>query len=149
MPVITTDALIEGIRRDDVLEWLARPEVHGRFLQAGFDSVKPQGTQEFLLTLRMGARSIQMGYRIDRADDSHGGRRVLCTTTGKRTAGKLHFSLRTMKPAKNTMVTLHQDYKAGRLLGPLLDAVGTRRALEKAWKGALEGLISEIRKDLG
>jgi len=149
MPVITTDALIEGIRRDDVLQWLGKPEVHGRFLTGGFDSVKAKGANEYVLTLRIGPRSIQMGYQVGRIDDAHGGRRVLCTTTGKRTAGKLHFSLRTMKPAKNTMVTLHQDYKAGRLLGPLLDAAGTRKALEDAWRGALEGLVAEIQKDLG
>ena len=149
MPVITTDALIEGIRRDDVMEWLSQPEVHGRFLEAGFDRVETKGKGNYSLTLKMGPRSIEVGYQFDRMDDSHGGRRVLCTTTGKRTAGKLHYSLRTMKPAKNTMVTLHQDYKAGRLLGPLLDAAGTRKALEDAWAAALAGLVAAIQADLG
>jgi len=147
MPVITTDTLIEGIRRDDVLNWLANPEVHGRFLAAGFDQVENQGNGKYLLTLKAGPRPIQMVYQFVRADDAHGGRRILCTTSGKRTEGKLHYSLRTMKPAKNTMVTLHQDYKAGRLLGPLLDAAGTGKALEAAWVKTLTGLRDEIAKD--
>ena len=54
-----------------------------------------------------------------------------------------------MKPAKNTMVTLHQDYKAGRVLGPLLDAAGTRKALEDAWAAVLSSLVAEIQSDLG
>ena len=149
MPVITTDALIEGIRRDDVMEWLSKPDVHERFLKAGFSKVVAKGNGVFALTLRMGPRSIEMGYHFERMDDSHGGRRVLCKTSGKRTTGKLHYSLRTMKPAKNTMVTLHQDYKAGRVLGPLLDAAGTRKALEEAWAAALAGLVTEIKADLG
>ena len=149
MPVITTDAVIEGIRRDDVMDWLSKPEVHERFLKAGFTSVVAKGQGHYTLTLKMGPRSIEMGYHFDRMDDSHGGRRVLCTTSGKRTAGKLHYSLRTMKPAKNTMVTLHQDYKAGRVLGPLLDAAGTRKALEEAWATTLASLAAEIKADLG
>ena len=149
MPVITTDAVIEGIRRDDVMEWLSNPEVHERFLRTGFNSVVSNGPGDYVLTLRMGPRSVEMGYHFDRMDDSHGGRRILCTTSGKRTTGKLHYSLRTMKPAKNTMITLHQDYKAGRVLGPLLDAAGTRKALEDAWAVTLTSLAAEIKADLG
>ncbi len=149
MPVITTDALIEGIRRDDVLAWLSNPETHGRLLEKGFRQVESRGGGEYSLTLRMGPRSVKLGYRFERVDDSHGGRRVLCNTTGKRTEGKLHYSLRTMKPAKNTLVTLHQDYKAGRLIGPLLDAAGTRKALEDAWSQVLDGLVEAIQADLG
>ena len=148
MPVITTDAVIEGIRRDNVMDWLSKPEVHERFLRAGFTKVVANGQGNYTLTLRMGPRSVEMGYHFDRMDDSHGGRRILCTTSGKRTAGKLHYSLRTMKPAKNTMVTLHQDYKAGRVLGPLLDAAGTRKALEDAWAAVLSSLVAEIQSDL-
>ena len=147
MPVITTDTLIEGIRRDDVLGWLGNAENHERFLSAAFDRVEAQGSGKYLLTLKAVPRPIQMVYQVVRVDDAHGGRRVLCTTSGKRAEGKLHYSLRTMKPAKNTMVTLHQDYKAGRLLGPLLDAAGTGKALEAAWVQALAALREEIAKD--
>jgi hypothetical protein len=54
-----------------------------------------------------------------------------------------------MKPAKNTLVTLHHDYKAGRFLGPLLDAAGTRNALEAAWAEVLRALAAEIQSELG
>ena len=39
MSVITTDALIVGIRRDDVMAWLGQPTVHARFLSNGFEDV--------------------------------------------------------------------------------------------------------------
>lgn len=148
MSVITTDVLIEGIRRDDVLTWLGQPTVHPRFLTSGFE-VQTRSDKECLLTLRMPGRSIDIGYHFEKVDETHGGRRVLCTTSGKRTKGNLRYSLRTMKPAKNTLVTLHHDYKAGRLLGPLLDAAGTRKALEAAWANVARGLVDEIQRDLG
>ena len=148
MPVITTDALIEGIRRDEVMAWLGQPAVHARFLGSGFE-VKDRSDTQWDLKLRMAGRSIEFSYCFEGVDESHGGRRVLCTTEGKRAQGKLRYSLRTMKPAKNTLVTLHHDYKAGRLLGPLLDAAGTRNALEAAWTEVVRALVVEIQGDLG
>jgi hypothetical protein len=148
MSVITTDALIVGIRRDDVMAWLGQPTVHARFLTNGFE-VQTRSDTECLLTLRMPGRSIDIGYHFDKIDETHGGRRVLCSTSGKRAQGKLRYSLRTMKPAKNTLITLHHDYKSGRLLGPLLDAAGTRKALEAAWAEVIQGLVDEIQRELG
>ena len=149
MPVITTDALIEGIRRDDVLEWLGKPENHQAFLERGFSKVEYKGNGHYQLGLRVGPRLLQLGYQFDRVDDSHGGRRVLCNTTGKRTQGVLNYSLRTSKPSRNTMITLRKDYKAGRLLGPLLDAAGIGKALEAAWQASLSGLVEVIQSDIG
>lgn len=147
MPVITTDALIEGIRRDAVMAWLGQPGVHAQFLACGFEVTERSGTQ-WDLKLRMPGRSIEFSYQFDRIDESHGGRRVLCETHGKRAQGKLRYSLRTMKPAKNTLVTLHHDYKSGRFLGPLLDAAGTRKALEAAWAEVIRGLVTAIQGEL-
>ena len=65
-------------------------------------------------------------------DDSHGGRRVLCKTEGKRLGGSLHYSLRTMKPSTNTLLTVHLDYDPGRVLGALLDQAILRKDLEAA-----------------
>ena len=47
MSVITTDTLIEGIRRDDVLAWLSNPDSHDKFLQGAFDDVKRTGERTF------------------------------------------------------------------------------------------------------
>jgi hypothetical protein len=54
-----------------------------------------------------------------------------------------------MKPGGNTMVTLHHDYKAGRLLGPMLDMAISREALQASWQRVLENLQREIVTDLG
>jgi hypothetical protein len=86
-----------------------------------------------------------MGYRFESKDSSHSGRRVLVVTTGKRTAGKMHYSLRTMKPSTNTMVTLHMDYAPGSVLGQLLDSAGLRTALEDKLKAILANLEREIQ----
>ena len=79
-----------------------------------------------------------MGYRFVSADESHGGRRIIIETTGKRVAGKMHFSLRTMKPSTNTLVTLHLDYNPGGPLGSVINAAGLRTALN-------DGLIKMLQ----
>ena len=62
----------------------------------------------------------------------------------KRTQGTLSYSLRTMKPSTNTLVTLHMDYEPGPMLGALLDQNGIRRALENAYRTALSNILSHI-----
>lgn len=140
MSVITTDTLIEGIRRDDVLTWLSNPDSHDKFLQGAFDDVKRVSERSWELTVKMVPKSRVIGYEILQLDDSHGGRRLLCRTTGKRTAGELHYSLRTMKPSSNTLITLHSDYDPGGALGRVIDAAGLREALEARWRKVLDNV---------
>jgi carbon monoxide dehydrogenase subunit G len=147
MPVITTDVLIEGIRRDDVFTWLSDPDNHDRFLAGAFDEVAREGDRSWALTLNIPPRSRRIGYEVLEPDDSHGGRRVLCRTTGKRTAGRLNYSLRTMKPSSNTLVTLHADYESGGLLGSALDMAIIRKSLESRYQTVLDNLAREILKD--
>jgi len=147
MAVITRDALIEGIRREAVFEWLSDPEHHNRFLQGAFDATDRVGDRRWDLTMKITPKTRVVGYEFLEADGSHGGRRVLCQTTGKRTAGKLHYSLRTVKPSSNTMVTLHADYEPGGLLGRALDMAGLREALESRYQKVLDNLVREILSD--
>ena len=119
MAVLTTDILITGVKRNDVHAWLSEPERHLEFLKAGFPNAYPEGS---ILKLPFTAayKQRELGYEFLQADDSHGGRRVLVRTHGKRTSGNLNYSLRTMKPSSNTLLTLHMDYKPGTLLGTML-----------------------------
>jgi len=144
MPVITTDVLIEGVKRDEVFQWLSDPENHDRFLAGTFDEVSRDGDRSWSLTLKMPPRSRVIGYEFLEPDDSHGGRRVLCRTTGKRTAGKLNYSLRTMKPSSNTLVTLHADYSPGGFLGAALDVAVLRKTLEDRYQGVLDNMARVI-----
>lgn len=141
MAVLTTDILLEGVRREAAFDWLGEPANHLRILQNAFDSVQDNGDGRLSLTFAAPAfRTRILGYRFEKKDDSHGGRRVLIATDGKRTTGKLHYSLRTMKPSTNTLVTLHMDYQPGDLLGQLIDAVALREALEQRWATVLADL---------
>lgn len=146
MSVITTDILIEGIRRDDVLEWLSDRAHHERILDGAFDGMKVKGPGEFELTLKTSPFARTLTYTFDHVDNEHGGRRVHVTTAGRRLNGKIHYSLRTMKPALNTLVTLHADFDTGGPLGGLIEAAGLRKRLEAAYGRALENLQREIRK---
>ena len=147
MAVITRDALIEGIRRDAVFEWLSDPEHHDRFLQDAFEATTRKGEKQWARTMKVSPKTRVVGYELLKADGSHGGRRVLCKTTGKRTTGKLHYSLRTVKPSSNTMVTLHADYEPGGLLGRALDMAGLRESLESRYQKLLDNMVREILKD--
>ena len=144
MPVITTDILLEGQRRDDVLEWLSKAENHARLVEAAFTGVKANGPGDWTVTFQAGLLPRTMGYRFERVDQEHGGRRVHVHTSGKRVDGTLHYSLRTMKPSTNTLVTLHHDYSSGGPLGAMLDASGIRAGLEKAWRAVLEQVKREV-----
>lgn len=144
MPVITTDVLIEGIRRDDVLAWLSNPENHDALVQGTFDGVTKKGTGEYDLTIKMPPKARVMGYRFDHVDEEHGGRRVHVVTSGKRTTGRVHYSLRTMKPSTNTLVTLHYDFDSGGPIGQLVEALGLRQKLEEGFRKVLDNLKANV-----
>jgi len=147
MPVCTTDILLEGVRRDTVFAWLGDRANHARLMEGAFDGVKAVGPGDFDLTVTLMGRSRVLEYRFDRADDSHGGRRLLVNTGGKRFRGKLHYSLRTMKPSTNTMVTLNMDYDAGSVFGALLGSAGLNEALEKHLARVLENLSRAMPRE--
>ena len=144
MAIVTTDILLEGIRRDAVFQWLSEPANHTAMVDGAFGGFRQNGPGDFTLTIKGAGKSRELGYRFDRPDDSHGGRRVLVKTTGKRFNGTLNYSLRTMKPSTNTLVTLHMDYDPGSGLGLLLDRAGLNEQLEAGCKRILEQLSRSI-----
>lgn len=144
MPVLTTDVLVEGHRRDDVLDWLAQPAHHGTLLRGAFHGVEEHAPGHYTLVLRVGPLPRRIGYRFDRVDAEHGGRRVLVTTRGGRVDGRLHYSLRTVKPSTNTMVTLHLDYDTGGPLGFVVEQLGLRAALESGTRTMLQNLARAL-----
>lgn len=145
MAVLTTDILLQGVRRDVAFDWLGEPGNH-RFILAGvFDDIVENSPGDYSLTFRApAARKRTMGYRFEEKDDAHGGRRVLVKTDGKRTRGSLHYSLRTMKPSTNTLVTMHFDYDPGSILGAILDSTALRQNLEGRMKLMLENIAENI-----
>jgi len=147
MAVITTDILVTGLRRDDVFTWLSEFSRHSEFLKAGFPSLQKNGENELVLPFQAGFKNRELGYVFLGPDDSHGGRRIRFTTTGKRTRGHLNYSLRTMKPSTNTLITLHMDYDPGAFLGMALQS-SIQQSLEKCFGLVLEELAKQILKDL-
>ena len=145
MAVITTDILIEGRRRDDVFAWLSDFDNHRGILEGAFTQVDVQSETELVLHYSGGFKQRSMTYAFIGPDDSHGGRRIRIQTGGKRTQGVLSYSLRTMKPSTNTLVTLHMDYEPGPMLGALLDQNGIRRALENAFRSTLSNIMSQMQ----
>lgn len=121
MTVLTRDVLVNGLRRDDVFQWLSNFDVHLPFLRAGFPELQYVDKTTVLLPFQGGWKRRELSYRFVEADDRHEGRRIQIVTDGKRLKGHLHFSLRTMKPSTDTMVTLHMDYDTGNLLGRVLE----------------------------
>ena len=148
MAVITTDILLKGIRRDQVYAWLSDVKNHDALLENAFEKVTRQAEGEFEITVPGPVRSRKMGYKFEQADDSHGGRRILITVSGKRTRGKLHYSLRTLKPSTNTLVTLHMDYDPGTMLGMLVNSSGLKENLEKGWADVLARLSEIIPREV-
>lgn len=138
MAVITTDILLEGVQRDVVFDWLSKPEHHDRLLEGVFQDLRREDGQSWSGKLPSKPVARPLRYVFERPDDSHGGRRVLCRTEGRRLAGSLHYSLRTMKPSTNTLLTIHLDYEPGKVLGAALDQLILRKDLEAALKRILE-----------
>jgi hypothetical protein len=142
--VCTSDILLTGIRRDTVFQWLSDAANHRALVDGAFEGVTELSPGNFDLAVKLHGRSRPLEYRFDRPDDSHGGRRVLVKTGGKRFRGKLHYSLRTMKPSTNTLVTVHVDYDPGSWMGAFLNAAGLNEALESCLKATLENLSRVI-----
>ncbi|MCP4809832.1 MAG: hypothetical protein GY913_25440 [Proteobacteria bacterium] len=149
MAVITTDILIENTRRDDVLTWMEIADNHERVLSGAWDDVSRTGDRTWDCTLKTFPKARVMSYSFDSTDRSHAGRRVLCTTGGKRTGGKLNYSLRTPRASRNTLVTLHLDYDPGSILGAVLDSSGLRDALEAGLVRMLSNMQQGIYSDNG
>ena len=146
MAVLTTDILLTGIRRDLVFEWLGDFGNHKKFLKDAFDQVKELSATELELHYKAKFKKRVIKYSFLEHDSSHGGRRVKIQTTGKRTSGKLNYSLRTMKPSSNTLVTLHFDYDSGQGLGSILNSISIKETLETYFTKALVNLNSQIPK---
>lgn len=146
MSVYTTDVLLEGLRRDDVLAWLAEPAHHHAILDGAWDALKPVGDGAWEATVKTPLRARAMTYSFDRVDEDHGGRRVHIKLGGKRTSGKLHWSLRTMKPSTNTLVTLHADIDTGGAFGALAEQFGMRDRLEAGFKAMVENVKKAMPK---
>lgn len=140
MAVVTADILVEGTRRDEVFAWLSEPANHRAIVEGAFDGFSAAGPGDYELAVSTPPRTRSLGYRFDRTDDSHGGRRVYVTTTGKRFRGTLSYSLRTMKPSTNTLVTMHMDFDPGSVLGQLVVGMGLEARLHASFKKALDNL---------
>lgn len=138
--VYTTDVLLEGVRRDDVLAWLADPAHHRAILDGAWGNVKPIADGAWEVSVPTPARTRAMSYTFDRVDDDHGGRRVHVLLDGKHTKGKLHWSLRTVKPSTNTLVTLHADIDTGGVLGVLAERMGMRERLDQGFRTMVENV---------
>ena len=147
MAVLTTDLLLEGVRRDEVFAWLSVPANHGRILQGTFDGCTEQSDGTYVLTVKAGPRTRSLVWCFDRPDDSHGGRRVYIRTEGKRFQGVMSFSLRTMKPSTNTLVTLHYDFSPGGLLGSMAMAAGLEDSLNAGMKQVVNNLKDALQAE--
>ena len=144
MSVITTDILVENKTREEVLSFLSNPENHERILQGAFDGCTKKGAGHFELTLKTPLKTRVVEYRFLRVDEEHGGRRVHVELTGRRIGGTLHYSLRTMKPSTNTLVTLHIDYDTGGAIGTLMDHAGIRKPYETAWNKVIQNVKNAV-----
>lgn len=140
MSVYTHDVLLEGTRRDDVLTWLSDPKNHRAIVDGAWDGLTEKGPGDFELTVKGGPRPRTLHYVFDHVDDEHGGRRVHVKCEGRRVTGPLHYSLRTMKPSTNTLVTLHADFGDSGLLGSLSEQLGLRKRLDEGFKAMLDNL---------
>ena len=144
MPVITTDTLLKGVRREEAFVWMSDFSNHINFLSRAF-SVQPTSKPEMLnLELSTKLKKRTLGYELLARDNSHGGRRIKIKLSGKRTSGNLNYSLRTMKPSSNTLLTIHLDYSAGNALGVLIAELSLNHALEKSFKQVAEDISSQI-----
>ena len=148
MAVLTTDILLRGIRRDEVFEWMGDTGNQRKILDGAFDEIKELGPGQYDLVFTAPVKKRTLGYRFTGLDDSHAGRRVLVTTSGKRTTGQMSFSLRTMKPSSNTLVTLHMDIPTNMIEGAIFDNL-VRKPLELCCVKVLENLSNIIPRTVG
>lgn len=146
MSVYTTDVLIEGVRRDDALAWLADAGHHRAILEGAFDGLRETGTGCFELDIKSAPRPRVLTYTFDRVDEEHGGRRVHVALDGRRLKGKFHYSLRTMKPSTNTLITLHADFSGNGYLLLAAESLGLKPRLDAAFKAMTANLAREIGK---
>ena len=147
MTVLTRDVLVEGLRRDVVFEWLSNFSVHAEFLKAGFPNLEVLEQDALSLPFSGGWKSRILTYRFLEADDNFAGRRIQIETDGKRLKGHLHFSLRTMKPSTDTLVTLHMDYDPGSILGKVLEQ-DINNSLAEAFVQSLSALKTNCERDM-
>jgi hypothetical protein len=146
MSVYTTDVLIEGVRRDDVLAWLSTPANHRLILDGAFDGLKDEGPGRYTLDVKSPPRPRTIAYSFEHVDEEHGGRRIHVKLEGRHVNGKLHYSLRTMKPSTNTLVTIHADFEGNGYLLLAAEKLGLRPRLEKAFAACAENVKREVLK---
>jgi len=146
MSVYTTDVLIEGVRRDDVLAWLSDPRNHRVVVEGAWDGLKETGTGCYELDVKSKPRPRVLSYTFDRVDEEHGGRRVHVALAGRHINGKLHYSLRTMKPSTNTLLTIHVDLDGNGYVLLVAEKLGLRERLERGFKAMAENAHREVSK---
>ena len=142
MTVITADILLTNARRDEVFDWLGELSNHPVFLKNVFSSVQEENETTLRVSLNAGFKNRSFSYIFEQKDDGHGGRRIRIKTDGKRSRGTISYSLRTMKPSRNTLLTITWDYSAGSQLGALLNAIN----IKETYFDALKKLLVEIDK---
>ena len=147
MTVLTRDVLVEGLRRDVVFAWLANFSAHAEFLKAGFPDLEVLSQDTLSLPFSGGWKTRVLTYQFLEADDKFAGRRIQIATDGKRRKGHLHFSLRTMKPSTDTLVTLHMDYDPGSVLGKVLEN-DINNSLASAFVKSLSALKTNCERDM-
>ncbi len=144
MSVYTNDVLIEGVRRDDVLAWLSEPRNHRAIVDSAWDGLRETGTGCFELDVKSRPRPRVLSYVFDRLDEEHGGRRIHVALSGRHINGKLHYSLRTMKPSTNTLVTLHVDLDGNGYLLLAAEALGLRERLDAGFRKMTENIKAQV-----
>lgn len=146
MPVLTCDILLENVHRDLLFERLGSIDIHKEILKEACSDIKKVHDNELTFSIKGRFKSRSVGYRISQKDDDHGGRRIRIETTGKRSQGRLSYSLRTMKPSRNTLVTITWDYDPGSGLGLLLDSISLREHHTHFIKTVLSSLVAHFQK---
>ena len=149
MPVITTDILLQKVKRDDAYEWLCDFKNHRQFLYTTFSIVSDNDISKEMLQISFEGglkKNRQMGYSLIERDDKHGGRRIKINVSGKRTSGIVKYSLRTMKPSSNTMLTIHMDYESKGVFDWLINTISLKQDLEEHWKRVAQEIAQMIPK---
>ena len=142
MPVLTCDILIENLHKDALFEWLGNLQNHIPFLAHAFDSVV-QNPESFMLAISTPIKTYYLEYALDKKDDEYSGKRIRIKTMGKRGSGQMNFSLRTMKPSRNTMLTITWDYSPGSVLGFLLN----KAFFEDIYMKAIQDIVQHIQQN--